>query len=95
MFWREVSSPNGFALTMIAILGLGLGTAFMVILTVIRHSGRTETEVDELIEEAHREVHGSGGENAQEEAVPEPASSSAPVAQPWEKEADWWKAKKS
>jgi hypothetical protein len=91
MFWREVSSPNGFALTMIAILGLGLGTAFMVILTVIRHSGRTDTEVDELIEQAHREVHGSG----KEDAVPEPASSSAPVAQPWEKEADWWKAKKS
>ncbi|MDB6080451.1 MAG: hypothetical protein JWO82_4198 [Akkermansiaceae bacterium] len=87
MHWSELSSADGFAMSMILILTLGLGTAFMVILTVVKHSRRTDSAEDLLIEEAHREAHGY-------DQAPEPPPAEAAALQPWEREADWWQREK-
>jgi hypothetical protein len=92
MHWSEISSADGFAMSMILILTLGLGTAFMVILTVVKHSRRTDSAEDLLIEEAHREAHGYDEEPAGPAKAP--PSSTAATLQPWEREADWWQKKK-
>jgi len=90
MFWSELSSPNGFALTMIAILALALGTVCMVLLTVVRNAHRKLGPEDLLIEEAYRRANPPPKPAVVNEApVPESPS------QPWERDADWWQSGKS
>ena len=91
MLWAEISSADGFAMSMIVILTLGLGTACMVIFKVVRNVHNPLTPEDLLMEEVYRE--GREPEPVKTAAATENARETGAAktpAQPWEREADWW-----
>ena len=81
-----ISSVDGFALAMVAILGVSFGVVFLLLLSILRHGGRRNREVEDLLDEVERE--------SRPPAAPrQPAGDPAEGAkrEPWEKDADWWK----
>ena len=81
-----LNSADGFALAMIAILGLSFGVVFLILFSIVRHGERRNREVERLIDEV------AGGPEPPQ-APRQPAGESRPddPREPWEKAPDWWK----
>ena len=47
-----LNSADGFALAMIAILGLSFGVVFLILFSIVRHGERRNREVERLIDES-------------------------------------------
>lgn len=77
-----VDAADGFAMTMVVILLVSLGTVAMLIATIFRSGKAKGSGVDDLLDELRRD----------EEAENRPPSRLARLPPlPWEKPADWWK----
>ncbi len=83
MGWNDFSDADGFALCMIAILVLALGTVLSILISVLRGSRRRENPVDRLIAEIGDEPETPRPAGRAEAAPPDKA--------PWERDGDWWK----
>ncbi len=81
MGWEHVTASDVFAFAMIAVIGASFGVILVLFISMKRHAGRRDDQVDELL----REVH------LKEKELARPASKAEPIAQAWEKQADWWK----
>ncbi len=78
-----VTEADGFALAMIAILMLSLGTVLGLLISILRHGSKRDREVEDLIDEVSRDETSSD---------PAPAGKTDPATrEPWEKDGDWWK----
>lgn len=78
-----VTEADGFALAMIAILMLSLGTVLGLLISILRHGSKRDREVEDLIDEVSRDETSSD---------PAPAGKADPATrEPWEKDGDWWK----
>lgn len=82
-----ITSADGFAVAMIAILATSFGVVFLLLWSIVRHGERRDPEVEKLLDEVERESRPPGPE------TPRQPAGEAPVEkrEPWEKEADWWK----
>jgi hypothetical protein len=80
MSWNHFGAGDAFALVMLGVITLSFGTVFLLLVAMLRHSGRRDVEVDRLIEEA-----------AREEATDSPPVSGDEPRDPWEKKPDWWR----
>jgi len=82
-----ITQADGFAISMLAILVLSLGTVLLILVAMLRHGGRRDAEVERLLDEVRREE--------EEEEDNEPAATAdheePENREPWEKESDWWK----
>jgi len=77
------TASDAFALSMLAVIFLGLGVVGMLLLCMAKHACRRNLEVENLIEEV----------TTQQKPKPTPVSKSRqPKREPWEKDSDWWKA---
>ena len=74
-----ISREDGFALAMLVMLTLALGSVLMILLRLARHSGNHDGEVEELLKAPEDEP-----------LTPSGVKSKTP-SEPWEKDADWWK----
>lgn len=81
MGWDHVTASDVFAFAMIAVIGASFGVILVLFISMKRHAGRRDDQVDELLREMHLEER--------ELARPLPRAETA--AQPWERQADWWK----
>ncbi|GAA5482689.1 hypothetical protein [Haloferula sargassicola] len=77
-----MTEADGFALAMIAMLALSLGTVLVILIAIVRAGSRQDREVEDLIDEISREE--------KSDAAPAGKGDAAPL-EAWEKEADWWK----
>lgn len=78
-----MSEADGFALAMIAMLTLSLGSLLAILVVMLRHGARRDRETEDLIDEATRE---------EPEKPPEKRTAPEDKArEPWEKDSDWWK----
>ncbi|TAE78311.1 MAG: hypothetical protein EAZ65_05275 [Verrucomicrobia bacterium] len=82
MLLAVIDAADGFALTMVGILTLGLGVVALLLISISRHGKRRNHEVEALIDEVRRQ------EAAEKQTTPAAAD---PSRQPWEKDAEWWK----
>ena len=78
----EVNAADGFAMTMVAILILSLGTVTLLVTTIFRSGKAKGSEVDDLLDELRRDEEAGN--------QPHPHATSG-ATDPWEKPADWWK----
>ena len=76
-----VTEADGFAISMIAILGLSFSFVLVILIGIVRQARKSRTECDDLIDEVRN------GEHAQ----PAGGSTAEKKAEPWERKADWWK----
>lgn len=72
------TESDGFAIAMIAILGLSFTFVFVILFGIIRHARKHAKEQADL-PEVENEAQPAGPPNKKEEK------------EPWEKDADWWK----
>jgi hypothetical protein len=84
MGWEHVTASDVFAFAMIAVIGASFGVILVLFLSMKRHAGRRDDQVDELLQEVH----------LKERELAHPSPKAEPIAQPWEKQADWWKDEK-
>ncbi|MGB1129442.1 MAG: hypothetical protein ACPG4K_05285 [Haloferula sp.] len=74
-----ISREDGFALAMLVMLTLALGSVLMILIRIARNSGKHDEDVDELMKPPKDEpVAPSGGKGKT-------------PSEPWERDADWWK----
>ncbi len=78
-----MSETDGFALAMIAMLALSLGSLLAILVVMLRHGANRDQDVEDLIEESTQE---SPKKAPEKQTAPEDNP-----REPWEKEADWWK----
>lgn len=76
-----ITDADGFAISMIAILGLSFSFVLVIIVGIIRQARRNPEESENPIDDADK----------REEAQPAGDSSEKEKREPWEQEADWWK----
>jgi hypothetical protein len=81
-----LTSADGFVIAMITILAASFGVVFLILLSIVRHGGRRDREVERLIDEVEREAR-----PPQPPRQPAGDSPAAESPEPWEKEPDWWK----
>ena len=79
-----VSAADGFAMAMVVILVLALGTVALLLAGIYRSGKRRECEVQQLLDELSEE------ERPEDERHPAPSGPGEDRA-PWEREEDWWK----
>lgn len=79
-----ITAADGFALCMIAILGLSFLFLFAIFFVMLRNPRHRVPEVDDLIDEVSREP-----ERRQPASGPVP---SEPKPEAWERKQDWWKS---
>jgi len=76
------TESDAFALSMLAVISLGLGVVGMLLLCMAKHACCRDFEVENLIEEV----------TTMGKPKPAPATKSRPSnREPWEKDGDWWK----
>ena len=76
------AAADGFVIAMLVMMALSLGTLGVLAICMRRNVARRNRQVDELLEEV-------AAEEARENLAR--AVADAPVREPWEKDADWWK----
>lgn len=85
MFWisAQVEASDAFAVMMLAVIGLAMGTVALLFFCMKRAAARRDPQVDALLDEV---------ESEEREAL-RLARAEAPArdAAPWEREGDWWK----
>lgn len=81
MDWAHMTAADGFALAMIAVILAGFGVLLVLFLSMRRHAGRRDPEVDELLREVALMEKAAGGRPA----------GATESRQAWERRADWWK----
>ena len=74
-----ITEADGFALAMLVMLTFALGSVLMILIRIARNAGKQKDDLDDLMEAPEDEP-----------VTPSGKKDSTP-AQPWEKEADWWK----
>ena len=79
-----LTAADGFVIAMLAMMMLSLGTIGALILCMRRNAARNDPMVEELLREVAAE------EEKQERRATTTAEDPKP-ADPWEREADWWK----
>ena len=77
-----ITDVDGFAISMIAILGISLSFVLVILVSIFRQTRKSRSETDKLLEEIQRE----------EEAQPAGGSSKEKESEPWERKEDWWKS---
>ena len=79
----SLSASDGFVITMLAIIGLSMGVVALLFVCIRRNAARRDHQVDQLLEEVAE---------AEKKESRAPAVGEVPKsAEPWEREADWWK----
>jgi hypothetical protein len=76
----EIHAADAFALSMLGVIALALGTIALLFFCMRRAAARRDPQVDALLEEVETEER----REARAEAAGNPP-------QPWERNADWWK----
>jgi hypothetical protein len=76
-----MTEADGFAISMIAILGLSFSFVLAILVGVIRQARKSANDEDALTDEFQDEDPNQPVGDASEKKATEP----------WEKEADWWK----
>jgi len=76
-----MTDSDGFAISMIVILGVSFSFVLVIVLGIVRQARKCRTDTDELIEEVQREGQAQPAGGSPEKKKPEP----------WEQKADWWK----
>ncbi|MBK1826730.1 hypothetical protein [Haloferula rosea] len=74
-----VSEADGFAIAMMVMLTLALGSVLMILIRIARHASKQSDDLDDLME------------GSDKEPVPPSGKQKKPEREAWEKEADWWK----
>jgi hypothetical protein len=77
-----ITNSDGFAISMIAILGISLSFVLVILVSIFRQSRKSRSETDDLIDEVQRE----------EEVQPAGSGPKEEESKPWERKDDWWKA---
>ena len=75
------SAADGFVIAMLTMMALSLGVVAMLFLCMRRNAASRDHQVEELLEEV--------AEEEKREEIRKTHQS--PRAEPWEKNADWWK----
>lgn len=78
MLFGTVSAADAFAWAMLAVIFLGLGMVLVLVLAIRRGSARRDPEVEALLDELER-------------AEKSPAVGGKSRAEPWVRDADWWR----
>jgi hypothetical protein len=81
-----LNAADGFALSMVLILTLGLGVVALLLGSIARHGKRRDHELEALLDELRRE-DADQGRQAAVSTSPEPTA----PREPWERDGDWWK----
>lgn len=76
-----LSAADGFVIAMLTMMALSMGVVAMLFLCMRRNDASRDRQVEDLLEEVAEE------EKQAETRKPH----EAPGAEPWEKNADWWK----
>lgn len=76
-----ITEVDGFAIAMIAILGLSFSFVAVILFVVIRSARRSNPEVDDLLDEVARDEPPQPAGDHRKDDQP---------SQPWEKQPDWW-----
>jgi len=76
-----VSEADGFAIAMLIMLTLSLGSVLMILIRIARNASKQNDEVDELMADFDKEPVAPSGKKDE------------PKAEPWEKDPDWWQKK--
>lgn len=78
-----LAESDAFALSMLCVILLSLGTLFTLLCCMFRNVARRDPEVDRLIEEL---------EEAERLSEIHPARAMDLPKREWEREGDWWKS---
>lgn len=84
----SLNAADGFALAMVLILALGLGVVALLLVSIARHGKRRDREVEALLDEVRRQ----SGQERLPAAAAAPAEDAPAAREPWERDADWWRA---
>lgn len=76
-----LTESDGFAFSMIAILGLSFSFVLVIFVGIVRQARKSDPEIDELTDEPRPE----------KKAQPAGDPSEKEKSEPWEKKDDWWK----
>lgn len=79
----EITAADAFAIMMLMVIFLAFGTIGLLFHCMRRAAAKRDPHVDALLEELELEER--------EARKPARQGPPQPVAQPWEREADWWK----
>lgn len=79
----DIGASDGFAIAMLSVIALAMGTIALLFACMRRAAARRDPHVDALLEELERDER-----EAERLARAQP---STPPADPWERDADWWK----
>ena len=74
-----VSEADGFAIAMMVMLTLALGSVLMILIRIARHASKQSDDLDDLMETSDKEPVAPSGKQEK------------PEREAWEKESDWWK----
>jgi hypothetical protein len=75
--WQHLAAGDAFAIVMLAVIALSFGTVLVLLVSMLRHSGRRDLQVEQLIEQTRREQQS-------------PPPGRPPAGDPWERHPDWW-----
>lgn len=75
----NVTEADGFAIAMLIMLTLSLGSVLMILIRIARNASKQNDDLDDLMDDSEKEAVAPSGSKEQ------------PKDEPWEKEADWWK----
>ncbi len=82
-FMAEISAADAFAIMMLMVIFLAFGTIGLLFHCMKRAAAKRDPHVDALLEELENDER-EASKLARQGPPP-------PSAQPWEREADWWK----
>ena len=82
MILGSINESDGFALAMIGVMACGLLAVATILFTILRNGAKRNHDVEELMDDFER---------AQKKAKASAKASAGKKAEPWEKDADWWK----
>lgn len=79
----EIGASDGFAIAMLGVIALAFGVIALLFFCMRRAAAKRDPHVDALLEELENEER--------EAAKLSRMKHTAPPANPWERDADWWK----